>query len=80
MDDAAAVEAVRQHAIPLDLDTAAGRVLELIDPGASVVLIGEATLGTLPAGDLPDRCLRIHGFDDCGANPGWTRVDRRVIW
>ncbi len=41
MRDAAILEVVRQHAVPVDLDSAAERLLEAIDPTASVVLVGE---------------------------------------
>jgi hypothetical protein len=43
MRDAAIVDIVRRHAVALDLETAAQRLLDAIDPSASLVLIGEAT-------------------------------------
>ena len=46
MSNVGAVEIVRQHAIRLDGETDAHRLLAAIDPGVSLVLIGEATHGT----------------------------------
>lgn len=47
MHDATIIETVRRHAIRVDLESAAQRLLEAIEPNASLVLIGEATHGTL---------------------------------
>jgi hypothetical protein len=46
MRDAAIVEIVQRHAVSLDIETAAARVLATIDRGVSLVLIGEATHDT----------------------------------
>ena len=45
MHDTAAIDMVRRHAVPVDLEPAAQRLLEAIDPNVSLVLIGEATHG-----------------------------------
>ena len=47
MDDTAIIDTVRRHAVPVNLESAAQRLLEAIDPHVSLVLIGEATHGTL---------------------------------
>lgn len=39
-------DVIRQHAVPIDPDTAVARLLEAIAPDQSLVLIGEATHGT----------------------------------
>jgi erythromycin esterase-like protein len=46
MRDTDVIRVVEQHAVAVDVETAAGRLLELIDPQARVVLIGEASHGT----------------------------------
>jgi len=43
MLDAAILGIVRQHAVSVDLDSAAQRLFEAIDPAASVVLVGKGT-------------------------------------
>ena len=84
MEDAATIDALRRHAIPVDLDTAAGRVLELIDPAASVVLIGEATHGTLEfyriRADLTRALIRRRGFDVVAVEADWPDAYRANRW
>ena len=46
MHDTAVRDTVRHHAVPVDLESAAPRLLEAINPHVSLVLIGEATHGT----------------------------------
>ena len=45
-NDAAAVHAIREHAIPAGLHSASHRLLDAIPDDVSVVLIGEASHGT----------------------------------
>ena len=67
MHDATVIETVRRHAVPVDLESAAQRLLEAIDPSVSMVLIGEATHGTQEfyriRADLTRALIRQRGFN-----------------
>lgn len=67
MHDSTAIETLRRHAVRVDLETAAPRLLEAIDPDVSLVLIGEATRGTLEfyriRADLARALIRKRGFN-----------------
>jgi erythromycin esterase-like protein len=84
MHDAAIVEAVRRHAVPVDLETAAARLLDTIDPEVSVVLIGEATHGTREfyriRADLTRALIRQRGFDIVAVEADWPDAYRANQW
>jgi erythromycin esterase-like protein len=84
MRDAASVELIRRHAVPLDLETAAARLLEAIDPGVSVVLIGEATHGTQEfyriRADLTKALIQHRGFTCVAAEADWPDAYRANQW
>jgi erythromycin esterase-like protein len=84
MRDDAAVNAIRRHAIPVDLESAAQRLLELIDPGVAIVLIGEATHGTLEfyriRADLTRALIRQRGFDLVAVEADWPDAYRANQW
>ena len=84
MRDAAIVETVRRHAIPLDLETAGRRLLEAIDPGVSVVLIGEATHGTHEfyriRADLTRALIEQRGFTCVAVEADWPDAYRANRW
>jgi erythromycin esterase-like protein len=46
MRDADVVNVVQQHAVTVDPEAAAAPLLQILDPAATIVLIGEATHGT----------------------------------
>ena len=80
----AAVGIVRQHAVPLDDDRAAGRLLDAIDERASVVLIGEATHGTHEfyrrRADLTRALIERRGFTIVAAEADWPDAFRANRW
>ena len=84
MRDAAIVEIVQRHAIPLDLETAGPRLLEAIDPGVSVVLIGEATHGTHEfyriRADLTRALIEQRGFTCVAVEADWPDAYRANRW
>jgi erythromycin esterase-like protein len=84
MDDIAIVEAIRRHAVPLDLETAAERLLEAIDPDVPLVLIGEATHGTLEfyriRADLTRALIRQRGFTVVAVEADWPDAYRANQW
>lgn len=84
MPDAAIVEIVRRHAIPLNLETAAQPLLDAIDPGASLVLIGEATHGTHEfyriRADLTRALVQHRGFTCVAAEADWPDAYRANRW
>ena len=74
MRDAEIVQIVRQHAITVDIETAARRLLDVIDPRVTLVLIGEATHGTHEfyriRADLTRALIEHRGFRCvCGRDP-----------
>jgi erythromycin esterase-like protein len=84
MPDAAILEIVRQHAIPLDLETAAQPLLDAIDPSVSLVLIGEATHGTHEfyriRADLTRALVQHRGFTCVAAEADWPDAYRANRW
>ena len=84
MRDAAALDAVRQHAVPVDLETAAARLLDAIEPSVSVVLIGEATHGTHEfyriRADLTRALIERRGFTAVAVEADWPDAYRANRW
>jgi erythromycin esterase-like protein len=84
MRDDAIVEAVRRQAIPLELESAGSRLLDAIDPNASVVLIGEATHGTREfyriRADLTRALIARRGFTHVAAEADWPDAWRASQW
>ena len=84
MADAALVEVVRHHAIPLAVDASAERLLEAIDPEASLVLSGEATHGTHEfyriRADLTRALILHRGFRCVAAEADWPDAYRANRW
>ena len=83
MEDSA-VAVVRQHARVLDEDRGASQLLEAIDEGASVVLIGEATHGTHEfyrlRADLTRLLIEQRGFTIVAAEADWPDAYRANRW
>ena len=84
MGDDTTLQTVRQHAIPLDPETAAAHLLEAIDPDASVVLIGEATHGTHEfyriRADLTRALIERRGFAIVAVEADWPDAYRVNRW
>jgi erythromycin esterase-like protein len=84
MHDAAIIEVVRRNAVPVDLETAAQRLLDAIDPRVSIVLIGEATHGTQEfyriRADLTRALVRQRGFDVVAIEADWPDAYRANQW
>jgi erythromycin esterase-like protein len=84
MRDAAIVEVVRRHAISVDHETAGQRLLDAIDPGVSLVLIGEATHGTHEfyriRADLTRALIQHRGFTCVAAEADWPDAYRANRW
>lgn len=84
MRDATIVQVVQRHAIPLDLETAGQRLLDAIDPGVSVVLIGEATHGTHEfyriRADLTRALIQHRGFTCVAVEADWPDAYRANRW
>jgi erythromycin esterase-like protein len=84
MDDAAIVQTVRRHADRVDIETAALRLLEAIDPGVSLVLIGEATHGTHEfyriRANLTRSLIQRRGFTIVSAEADWPDAYRAHRW
>lgn len=84
MRDAAVIDVVRRHAVPLDLETAAQRLLDAIDPNASLVLIGEATHGTHEfyriRADLTRALIQRRGFQLVAVEADWPDAYRANRW
>ena len=79
-----AVEAVRRHAVALNLETAAGPLLDAIDPAASLVLIGEASHGTQEfyriRADLTRALITLRGFTAVAVEADWPDAYRANRW
>ena len=75
---------MQRHAIRLDVETAAQRLLEAIDPGVSLVLIGEATHGTHEfyriRADLTRALIQHRGFACVAAEADWPDAYRANRW
>ena len=84
MHDDAVVNAIRRHAVPADIESAAQRLLELIDPSVAIVLIGEATHGTLEfyriRADLTRALIRQRGFNLVAVEADWPDAYRANQW
>ena len=84
MRDGAVIDIVRRHAVPLDLETAAQRLLDAIDPDASLVLIGEATHGTHEfyriRADLTRALIEHRGFTVVAVEADWPDAYRANRW
>jgi erythromycin esterase-like protein len=84
MDDRAAVDALRRHAVRVDLESAGQRLLEAIDPSVAMVLIGEATHGTLEfyriRADLTRALIRQRGFTLVAVEADWPDAYRANQW
>ena len=84
MRDEAVIDVVRRHAVRLDLDTAAQRLLDAIDPNVSLVLIGEATHGTHEfyriRADLTRALIRRRGFQLVAVEADWPDAYRANQW
>jgi erythromycin esterase-like protein len=79
-----AIAAVLHHAVPLDLETAGQRLLDAVDPRASVVLIGEATHGTHEfyriRADLTRALIQQRGFTCVTVEADWPDAYRAHRW
>jgi erythromycin esterase-like protein len=84
MHDAAVIEAIRRHAISVNLESAAQRLLDAIDPHISLVLIGEATHGTPEfyriRADLTRALIRQRGLNLVAAEADWPDAYRANQW
>jgi erythromycin esterase-like protein len=84
MHQTAVIEAIRRHAVSVDLESAAQRLLEAIDPDISLVLIGEATHGTQEfyriRADLTRALIRQRGFNVVAAEADWPDAYRANQW
>jgi erythromycin esterase-like protein len=75
---------VRQYAVPIDPEAAAAPLVRLIDPAATVVLIGEATHGTHEfyriRADLTRMLIRERGFGIVAVEADWPDAYRANAW
>jgi erythromycin esterase-like protein len=84
MEEHAVLEIVRRHAVPADAETVAQRVLELVDPGLSIVLVGEATHGTREfyriRADVTRALIRQRRFTAVAVEADWPDAYRACRW
>ena len=84
MRDSTIVEIVQQHAIRVNLETAAQRLLDAIEPRVSLVMIGEATHGTHEfyriRADLTRALIQHRGFTCVAAEADWPDAYRANRW
>jgi erythromycin esterase-like protein len=84
MHDIAVIDVIRRHAVPVNLESAAQRLLDAIDPDISIVLIGEATHGTLEfyriRADLTRALIRQRGFNLVAVEADWPDAYRANQW
>jgi len=84
MRDAAIIEIVQRHAVRVDIETAAQRLLAAVDPNVSLVLIGEATHGTHEfyriRADLTRALIQHRGFTCVTAEADWPDAYRANRW
>jgi erythromycin esterase-like protein len=84
MHDATILDTVRRDVVPVDLETAAERLLDAIDPKVSVVLIGEATHGTREfyriRADLTRALVRQREFEVVAVEADWPDAYRANQW
>jgi erythromycin esterase-like protein len=80
----AAVEVVRRYATAVDDDTAGARLLEAVDPAATVVLIGEETHGTSEfyryRADLTRALIEQRRFGIVAVEADWPDAYRANRW
>jgi erythromycin esterase-like protein len=78
------VQVVRAHAVPIDPEAAAAPLIELIDPAATIVLIGEATHGTAEfyriRADLTRALIQKRGFGIVAVEADWPDAYRASTW
>ena len=78
------VTLVRAHAVPVDPDMAAAPLLEMIDPAATIVLIGEATHGTQEfyriRADITRALIQKRGFGIVAIEADWPDAYRGNMW
>lgn len=84
MADRPLIDLVRQHAVPIEPETWAERLLAAIDPDVSLVLIGEATHGTREfyriRADLTRALIEKRGFTCVAAEADWPDAYRANRW
>ena len=84
MLDRDVIDTVLRHAIRVDVDTAGARLLELVNPDASLVLIGEATHGTHEfyriRADLTRALIERRGFTIVAVEADWPDALRANRW
>jgi erythromycin esterase-like protein len=84
MREAAAIAAVKRHAVALDLETAGQQLLDAIDPASHLVLIGEATHGTHEfyriRAELTRALIERRGFTLVAAEADWPDAYRANRW
>ena len=84
MSDDATLEVVRRHAVAIDEDSAATRLLDAIHPTATLVLIGEATHGTREfyryRADLTRALIERRGFGIVAVEADWPDAYRANRW
>ena len=84
MNDGARIDVLRAHAAPIDVESAADTLLEMVDGDASVVLIGEATHGTTEfyriRADLTRALIERRGFDVVAVEADWPDAYRVNLW
>jgi erythromycin esterase-like protein len=84
MPDADILEAIRPHVVPVELENAAARLLDAIDPAASVVLVGEGTHGTQEfyriRADLTRALIQQRGFNLVAVEADWPDAYRANQW
>ena len=75
---------VRQHAVALDTETAASRILDVIDARASLVLIGDGTHGTHEfyriRADVTRGLIEQRGFSLVAIEADWPDAYRANRW
>jgi erythromycin esterase-like protein len=75
---------VRRHAVELEADTAGARLLDAVDPAATIVLIGEATHGTHEfyryRADLTRALIERRGFGIVAVEADWPDAYRANRW
>jgi erythromycin esterase-like protein len=84
MSDERTLEVVRRHARRLDDASAGPRLLDAVDPAATIVLIGEATHGTREfyryRADLTRQLIERRGFGIVAVEADWPDAYRANRW
>ena len=80
----AVLDSVRRYAVPVDLENAPTRLLDAIDPAASVILIGEASHGTHEfyriRADLTRLLIERREFGIVAVEADWPDAYRANRW